>query len=60
MEKETENEILATLFPKCEDTRWEEIIDAETPHFDLEDLKEAVYGMKKGKAPGMDRLTTEI
>ena len=29
-------------------------------NFELEELKEAIHGMKKGKAPGMDELTAEI
>ena len=60
LEKETENEVLAALFPKGKDIRWKEIIDAETPSYEMEELKEAVYGMKKGKASGMDGLTAEI
>ena len=58
--KETENEVLVAFVLKGEDIRREEIVDAETPPFELEKLKEAVYGMKKRKAPGMDGLTAEI
>ena len=60
LEEEVENEILTALFPKREDTRWEEITDTETPLFELEELEGAVNGMKKGKAPGADGLTAEI
>ncbi|KAJ3663137.1 hypothetical protein Zmor_007446 [Zophobas morio] len=60
LETKTDNEVLAALFPKGKDIKWKEIIDAETSPFELEELKEAVYGIKKGKAPGMDGLTAEI
>ena len=49
LEKETENEVLAAFFPKGKGIRWKEIIDAETPPFEMEELKEAVYGDEEGE-----------
>ncbi|KAJ8911120.1 hypothetical protein NQ315_003295 [Exocentrus adspersus] len=60
LKEEEENRVIEALFPQQERTEWGEYTGEGFNVITLEEIKEAMGKMKKGKAPGMDGLTAEI